>query len=74
MGIVGVLYTFTPWLAPWEIDPNLPLDRGGVDLFEIILRLPTRVKFNPLIFVTMYMLPNGTWTDKISDVQEWDRD
>lgn len=47
-GEVGVSFICTPWLAPWEIDPDLPLDRGGVDYLKFQLRHPLRVNmFNP---------------------------
>ena len=38
VGVSGVSFICTPWLAPWEIDPDLPLDRGGVDFFEIPIK------------------------------------
>lgn len=38
VGGVGVSSICTPWLAPWEIDPDLPLDRGGVDFLKIPIK------------------------------------
>lgn len=37
-GGIGVSFICTPWLAPWEIDPDSPLDRGGGRFFEIPIK------------------------------------